>query len=156
MVRRVALTSVHRATLTKPELGQLEKDEMGYMRLHAIVVTGGQWGDTPIEAVHQKACEMFSGEGRTLVSELMPEAINGYRSFFIAPDGSKEGWTDSDIWDERRQRFIEWLKSKRYEDGSGPCSWVLVQFGDDDMVTRIVDDSDKDARREYRKEKSST
>ena len=29
------------------------------------------------------------------VSEISPTAINGYVSFFIPPDGSKEGWKES-------------------------------------------------------------
>lgn len=100
---------------------------MGYMRHHAILVTG--WGDA-IESLHARAEEMFHGVA--WVSPLSPPQINNYRSFFVAPDGSKEGWATSDAGDAAREDFILSI-------GDSDCSaWAEVQFGDEDGDDRIL------------------
>ncbi len=126
---------------------------MGYMRHHAIVVTASydarisRHSDDPrhwIEVAHEAAVE--SGLG---VSEIVDSPTNGYRSFFCATDGSKEGWLPSEVGDESRERFIIALRSFAYGDGSSPIDWVEVQYGDDDRVTKVVahsEDSIVDAR----------
>lgn len=96
---------------------------MGYMRHHAIVVTG--CGER-IENAHALAvtfCHTVSG--------IVDSRVNGERSFFIPPDGSKEGWQDSDDGDRERESFIASL-SKLYVD------WVEVQYGDGNRETKIV------------------
>ena len=117
---------------------------MGYIRHHAIVVTGTDYipmagnpqGITPAQA---KAVEIF---GARNVSALLKSVMNGYHSFFVQPDGSKEGWADSDTGDRLRDEFVAWLDVQRYTDGSGPLDWVEVQYGDDELVTAVCRDSD--------------
>ncbi len=104
---------------------------MGYMVHHTIVVTAYK-GD--IEKAHEKAVEIFGNQ----VSNLVASKINGYQSFFVAPDGSKLGWSDSDEGDENRNTFIEWLKSQ----DDFYIDWVEVQYGDDEGYTKIIRDSD--------------
>lgn len=120
---------------------------MGYMRHHAIVVTG-QLRDNNgvpfprIEDAHTEAVKLFPK-----VPEIAEAEINGYGSFFIPPDGSKEGWAESDEGDERRARFIEWLRSNEYEGGGSPFRWVEVQYGDDEHVTIVTAHSDEERER---------
>jgi hypothetical protein len=114
---------------------------MGYMRHHAIVVTS--WNCELLTEAHAKAQEVFQQ-----VAPITPPAINGYVSFLVAPDGSKEGWQDSDEGDKARAEFIAWLDSRRYEDGSTALAWVEIQFGDDEHVTKIVSHSDQRRHRE--------
>lgn len=114
---------------------------MGYMRHHAIVVTGYDHYDTPsegqpIDVLHAtvlKLQERFPS--LCWISPVSPAglAINGYRSFFIAPDGSKEGWTDSDNGDVFRNKVVQVLERNRN------CHYAEIQFADDegcDFVTR--------------------
>lgn len=117
---------------------------MGYMRHHAIVVTSGI-GDF-IEKAHAKAEYCFPW-----VSPISPSAINGYQSFFVPPDGSKEGWEDSDLGDVNRKLFFEWLESQQYGDDSSPFDWVCVQYGDDDLKCKVVRDSQEPLRRRRKK-----
>lgn len=117
---------------------------MGYMRHHAIVVTS-VFGDK-IKAAHEKALEIFKHFPDRRVSPILGAVINGYQSFFVAPDGSKEFWTDSDDHDEYRKEFRRWLRSQCYEDGSSPIEWVEVQYGDAERETMVIDDSDADRR----------
>lgn len=110
---------------------------MGYMRHHAIVLTGGDWGDSPIQSIHARAVEIF---GADAVSLLGPKTTNMCQSFCVFPDGSKEGWNTSNGGDENRVRFKTWLRSCR--DDCGPCDWVEVQYGDDNRHTTVIDHSD--------------
>ena len=118
---------------------------MGYMRHHTIVVSS--WDREKIENARTKALELFSAlQDGAIVSELTPKATNGFSSFFVAPDGSKEGWDTSDNNDAARKTFTDWLDSNRYVDNSTSLDWVEVQFGDDDCETKICRDSDQRAR----------
>lgn len=112
---------------------------MGYMRHHAIVVTS--WKGELLKRAHKTAVELGMS-----VSGITDEVTNGYCSFLVAPDGSKEGWTTSDNGDAQRAQLLDWLDAQRYDDDSTPLEWVVVQFGDDDLNTRIVIDSDQRRR----------
>ena len=100
---------------------------MGYHRHHAIVVTA--WADRYIEPAHRAALDIFS-DTPAKVTPITPAGVNGYRSFLVAPDGSKEGWDDSDLGDAARKAFIEWLQ--KAAQGDIYTSWAEVEFGGDD------------------------
>ncbi len=98
---------------------------MGVIAHHAIVITGSYGGFA--ERAHEKALGIFP---REQVSEISPEAVNGYRSFSVFPDGSKEGWSESDDGNAQRDAFVTWLYEQEYGDGSSPLSWVEVHYGE--------------------------
>ena len=103
---------------------------MGYIKHHAIVVTS--WNDKFIEAAHAKAVEFCRS-----VTDLTEPAVNGQRSFLVAPDGSKEGWTESDHGDATRALFMRWLDEQRYDDGSTSLAWAEVVIGADDNEAHV-------------------
>ena len=106
---------------------------MGYLRRHAIVVTGDDYKESAdILAAHAKATEIFPW-----VSEICPPQVNGERSFYIPPDGSKEGWGESDEGDKRRDAFVTWLQGF-----SGCAQWVEVCYAEDEPDTRVTRASD--------------
>ena len=105
---------------------------MGHMRHHAIIVSSC-FGGT-IQEVHGAARFLFKKN----VTDLTEPVVNGYRSFLIAPDGSKEGWDESEEGNKKRDEFIEHLKTYCYEDGSSPLDWAEVQFGDGDGENKIL------------------
>ena len=107
------------------------------MRHHAIVVTGSE---DEIQEAHSTACSIFEH-----VSEISPLSINGHQSFFIPPDGSKEGWDNSEMGDINRSSFVDWLTKR-----GGAVKWVEVQYGDDDKETKIVCDSDHPIKEVWR------
>ena len=74
--------------------------------------------------------EIFNGQ---LVSELVKGVINDQCSFFIAPDGSKEGWETSQECDVMRETFTEWLRTEGRRN-----DYVEVRFGGDDDQDYIV------------------
>lgn len=97
---------------------------MGRMKHNAIVVTS--WSEDHARDARILAITYF---GR-LVSPIIKSEINAYNSFFIAPDGSKEGWEDSDKYNDLRPKFIKEV-SDLYVD----C--VDVSFGGDDEKAKI-------------------
>ena len=104
---------------------------MGYMRHHTIVVTS--WDEKILATAHAEAYRIFDAT----VSEIVLSPVNGYVSFFVAPDGSKEGWDSSDTGDAKRAEFIAWLRTQVYEDGSSSLTWFEAFYGDDDRECAV-------------------
>lgn len=105
---------------------------MGYIKHHTIIVTSSI--DKLFDKAHERAKTIFN----FVCSDKVKGIKNGYNSFFIAPDGSKEGWDDSEIFDLKRKKFIKWLESQAYDDGSSSISYVEVFFGEDNGNSEIV------------------
>ena len=107
---------------------------MGYMVHHALVVTGSARSDyrsaawPTAEDAHAVAVEIAKRLGACEVTAPTPESTNGYRSFMIAPDGSKAGWQTSHDGDQTRAEMVAWLRDKTR---SGWFSWAVVRFGDE-------------------------
>jgi hypothetical protein len=115
---------------------------MGYMRLHAIVVSS--WSAPHIGDAHRKALELFDAPAEdnyrpiAPVSGILKSGVNGYESFFVGPDGSKEGWDRSDQGDAARAAFVAWLNKQRYEDGSTSLKWAEIQYGDEEGHNQML------------------
>jgi hypothetical protein len=97
---------------------------MGYIKHHAIVLT--TWED--IRPIVLKAREL----GLDVLGPSFSK-VNGYATICIPPDGSKEGWTESDEGDRVRYEFKTWLlRSVSYE-------WAEVAYGSDDGAAAVTD-----------------
>ena len=106
---------------------------MGYICHHTIIVVGMDFDfmdKFPVTDAHKKAVEIF---GDT-VSLVVSSPMNGYMSFFVAPDGSKEGWDDSNEGDSKRDEFKEFLRGME----SQPA-WIETTVGDEAGGDNIVD-----------------
>lgn len=109
---------------------------MGYMRHHAIIVTGT---DDRMQEIRNQCEDISYSFGNSVkISMLYDSKMNHYQSFFVAPDGSKEGWGDSYKGDEARNKIIEYLDSLRYSDNSTSFKYVEVQYGDDDHESKVL------------------
>ncbi len=98
---------------------------MGVVNHNAIVVT--TWSDDRANELQSWISQQSERDQELIVR--VGSWVNGQHSFFVAPDGSKEGWEDSDEGDALRDRIVERLAVDGYEDGSSPWSWVEVGFG---------------------------
>ena len=105
---------------------------MGYIKHHAIAVTS--WNKEKLYEAHKKAVNIFG----SIVSEIVRSNINSYLSFFIAPNGSKEGWPDSDNGDILRDRFIRWVNKQAYEDDSNCLRFCEFYYGEDNDKSEII------------------
>jgi hypothetical protein len=107
---------------------------MGYIRHHAVIVSG--YDSDAMQEAHEKAKQFFALIGdpvdpqmAPLVSPIIPALVNGYCAFFIAPDGSKEGWGKSDEGDTARERFLGWLRLNRKR--LHYIQWAEIEYGGD-------------------------
>ena len=98
---------------------------MGYIKHHGIAVTSGI--DELIKEAHTIAKKVF----KERTSEILKSETNGYKSFFIAPDGSKEGWDESNKGDVKRDEFVKWVNKQAYDDGSNSISFCEFFYGED-------------------------
>ena len=133
---------------------------MGYRRHHAILVSSILTRGGHLAAAHAKALEIFGAEigtkgaeavtglNTTGVSEITEKGTNGTCSFFIAPDGSKEGWESSHAGDRARRTFRDYLDTLTAESGdmSSPLEWAEVMYGDDEDEAQIVNHCCADKR----------
>ena len=118
---------------------------MGYIKHHAIIVTG--WQYDKVIAANEKAKQIFKDSFKTslaaekikVISDVIEGVVNAQYSFFIAPDGSKEGWSDSDFADNARAKFIKWIKSGE----AGYVEYAEICFGGDDSENTFVNVSNK-------------
>ena len=102
---------------------------MGYIVHHTISVTSMH------AALISEARSFAIGLGAQ-VSELVHSQLNGFYTFVIAPDGSKEGWEDSDAGDERRGVIKTWLRARV------GLAWFEVAHPEDG-APRVIDHQDK-------------
>jgi hypothetical protein len=122
------------------------------MRHHGFLVT--DWSEQDIQEVHKYALGLF---GERMVTSLVGPAVNGYMTFAIGPDGSKEGWDESDDGNQRREEFKEFLHAHyKDEEGFFKVKWVEIQYADDNYQTCIVEDSDTQNRERLKKHPRSS
>lgn len=107
---------------------------MGYIRHNAIVVTS--WDNKLIGEAIAKAKAIG-----LIVLGPANSIVNAYQTILIAPDGSKEGWAESDTGDRQRQQFRDWMNAQRYEDGGTSLEWVEVSYGNDDCESCVEHDA---------------
>lgn len=104
---------------------------MGYMKHNAIVVTA--FSKTHIKPARKKALSLGLS-----VTPKAESPVNGYYSFLIIPDGSKEDWRESEFGDEQREDWCNW--AKKQSDKGIYFDWVHVSFGGDEpSQTEILD-----------------
>ena len=107
---------------------------MGYFCHHAIVISSS-YPDKLLSAWHRI---LLMPHLALPVSEILPVAMQGYASFFVGPDGSKEGRRVSNIGDLQRDRIVEILRSFTDEDGFSPLEWAEVQYGDEAGNNKVM------------------
>ena len=101
---------------------------MGYIRHNAIIAT----------AFQKEAVAALTEYARGLGAEVLVggEVTNGYMTVCITPDGSKEGWEESNEGNERRAKIKHWMREraeKLY------FEWCEVAYGNDDSKAEITD-----------------
>jgi len=111
---------------------------MGYFAHKVLVVTGEL---QQFENALRKAKEFFALNDRGLKVGMVSDVCKGlsnFKTFMIAPDGSKEDRETSDFFDEKMNQMIEYLKSEEcvFSDKSSFNHWVLVEYGE--TGTRVL------------------
>ena len=100
---------------------------MGIFQHHTVIAT------TWYYECADKFQEWIDSELNDRERQLIVKAgswVNGYHTFVLVPDGSKEGWEDSNEGDSLRDRMVWRLVFDNYKDDCGsPWDWVECTFG---------------------------
>ena len=99
---------------------------MGYIRHNAIIATTWRPDSAGSLVEYARGLRMEAVAGDKL--------MNGYITVCINPDGSKEGWEDSNYGDQARERIKDWIRA--HED---MWEWCEVAYGHDDHVAAVTD-----------------
>lgn len=103
---------------------------MGYIAHDAVIVTGpADYDSARIESFREALPEKF----RHLLVGPIRSAVNSYATWIFAPDGSKEGWDDSDECEALRKAFVDLFRPESPWDGSA-FDVVSVRYGGDYSV----------------------
>ncbi len=119
---------------------------MGYIRHKALIVTGSDYNDSDYNDAVSK-CQHFAEKQyentdvpKGVVTPIY-SGVNGYTSFAILPDGSKEWWDTSNDSDECVREIIKKIESYRDEDGEPSIHYAYVQLYDDNGVVELLESS---------------
>lgn len=116
---------------------------MGYIRHHAIIITG--FDTDTLRELRLKCCELINKSfekedyfendvADSMVTDVLEARTNGYCTFAIFPDGSKEGWSTSGCGDMARDAIIEYIEENKtlYVD------YAEFFYGDDEGESKIT------------------
>lgn len=111
------------------------------IRHHVIVVTSNQ--KEKLEKIRKEVIELYQSKmeaknSSKLVGPIQESLINGFVTFLIAPDGSKEGYDASDDADRIRQLVVDLVRSFPSNEEEGYLQFVEVSYGQDDGKAQIV------------------
>lgn len=98
---------------------------MGVINHNAIIAT--TWNDDEFSLIGEWIGDLKPETRALFIANKNPF---GDVTIVMTPDGSKEGWGQSDECDKIRDEFIELLNSRAYEDGSNAWKYVEVSFGE--------------------------
>lgn len=102
---------------------------MGYMKHDAIIVTTFDAGAASLALTRAQELTLPT-------TDITLGIADSQYTFVIVPDGSKEGWAESDKMDATRGQYLSWLNAQAYKDGSNILDFIAVRFGgDDDDIT---------------------
>lgn len=113
---------------------------MGHFKHSTLIITS--WHEESIKSLHKKANEIFhdvfekdliTEKGEDLITPIFEGIRNEQYTFFIIPDGSKEGWAASDLSDEARKKLIDYIDTNDFY-----CSFAELFFGGDDDTFEIT------------------
>lgn len=99
---------------------------MGVENNECVVAT--TWNHDAMEKVKKWALTLREQEQSLFA--FLPSLANRKKTLFLAPDGSKKGWSYAEQGEALRNKLIELLSSFDYEDGSNPFDWVEVGYGE--------------------------
>ena len=110
---------------------------MGYIRHEAVIAIVNDWtsigGQDEVQAFRDLKAQMPE-EFQPLLVGPVPHVVNGGSTvaFLYLPDGSKEGWADSDTGDVWRDRFLALCRSLRYPE------FAHLRVGGDDGGAEVL------------------
>jgi hypothetical protein len=94
---------------------------MGTYKIKTIVVFANK---SFIGEAHQKAMQLLPD----LTTEIFVAPLNGWSTFYVFPDGSKEGWEDEIEFDHSRFLLKEWINEQASPQLGSPVKFAEIVF----------------------------
>ena len=104
---------------------------MGYINHRATIITYFNFPDKEPDLLRNFIASLPKESQEKLI--VRDAAVNGYRLLIIPPDGSKEGWRESDETDTLADLIVE--RATHTKGVFADC--VTVAFGGDEPSARI-------------------
>lgn len=99
---------------------------MGVINHNAIIAT--TWNEKEAKRI-KKFVSSLNPDSKKLFL-FGKQVMNRTITVAMVPDGSEEGWDESNKGDKLRTKFIKELKKNDYEDGSSPWKFVEISYGE--------------------------
>ena len=106
---------------------------MGHYRHHVIIIVPET--EAVSKRIYKKAVSLF---GKNMVSKPLSSPINGYKTIYIGPDGAKEGSEESDEYDKKRERFLNYLNFNKSVNES---AYVVMTMGRDSNLDTDIEET---------------
>lgn len=114
---------------------------MKNIKHHTIVITSNE--KPKLESLRNAIINLYkekmeAKKGGQLVTPLFESLINNFNTFYVIPDGSKEGYDASDDGDLIRKLIVQLCEKYKEADGSNPIRYAELYYGDDDNKSEIL------------------
>ena len=96
---------------------------MSHVEHQAICITS--WDDKKLEECHKRIKSIGLN-----VTDITCKTTNSYRSFFVAPSGSKAGWPEARAHLDNVACAKDIINSFAYEDKSNCIEFYVAVYGD--------------------------
>lgn len=111
---------------------------MGYIKHQAVIaVVIGDAADVDIDRLRRQLAELVDKPSGASPAQLLvgpaQALVNDYVTYALLPDGSKEGWSTSDLGDRARRILIDHFRAL------GSYAQVVEVSFDEDLVTSAAD-----------------
>jgi len=113
---------------------------MGYIKHQAVIAVVPGYGKNTLDFDELRTA--LGASGASLLAGPVEGLVNGYATYFLGPDGSKEGWSDSGLGDQARAEFVAYIR-----DHAEYADIVEVTFGGDfgiECGPEVIDYSRRD------------
>ncbi len=104
---------------------------MGYMKHHGMAITSDN--KELLLKVRNEAIHIFGNDN--LLTDIVSSPLGGYSSFFVAPDGSYEGYEESDLGNRHRALLLTYINTLSTDEGDGnwysDVRYCLFSYGSD-------------------------
>jgi len=108
---------------------------------HTIVITSND--KVQLDSLRNKVINIYkekmeAKKGAQIISPIIESLINSFSTFYVVPDGSKEGYDASDDGDIVRESIVDLINSFDQAGKENIFRFVEIAYGEDGIVPQII------------------
>lgn len=114
---------------------------MKNIKHHTIAITSND--KVQLEALRNRVLSIYkekmeAKKGNQIVSPIFESLINSFCTFYIIPDGSKEGYDASEDGDTVRKSIVELINSYNQAGRENIFRFIEISYGEDASAPQII------------------